>query len=60
MYKRDNALSIRQLNGTLVKHLEGASLKEIETINIDNLSAGIYLIEFEVKGFLWSNKFLVK
>jgi hypothetical protein len=60
IYRTNNALSIRQLNGTLVKRLEHASIEQVKSINIDGLSAGIYLIEFETKGYFWSNKVLIK
>jgi hypothetical protein len=60
IYKKENELSIWQLNGTVVRHLQYASLKEVQNINLDGLSAGMYLIEFEVKGELYSNKFLIK
>lgn len=59
-YRKENALCIRLANGTLVKKIERASRDEIHSINIDGFAAGLYIIEFEVKGHSWNNKFFVK
>jgi endoglucanase len=60
IYKKENILCIRQLNGRVVKRLRSASTREMESISIDGLASGMYLLEFEVKGQLLSDKFLIK
>jgi hypothetical protein len=60
LYEKENALFIRQLNGRVVKRVRSASTKEMESISIDGLATGVYLLEFEVNGQRLSNKFIVK
>ncbi len=59
-YSADNTLSVRNINGMLVKNYETLTHDKVQHVSVDDLPAGLYIIELALKDELYSNKFIVK
>jgi hypothetical protein len=57
-YKKNNTLSIRSIDGAVVKRLKQLNQNELQKVSIHDLTSGLYLVEFAVSGHVLSNKFL--
>jgi endoglucanase len=55
-----NTLCIRNINGSIVKRTEHIKFHEMNDIHLGDLPQGLYIIELNLNGKLWSNKFIVK
>ncbi len=59
-YSAGNSLSVRTVGGMLVKCCELLTKDKIQHIALDDLPAGLYIIELALKNEIYSNKFIVK
>lgn len=59
-YSADNTLSVRTINGMLVKSSERLTHDKVQHVSVDDLPAGLYIIELALEDELYSNKFIVK
>jgi endoglucanase len=59
-YSPDNTLSVRNLQGNLVKNAKPLTHDKVQHVSVDDLPAGLYIIELALKDELYSNKFIVK
>jgi endoglucanase len=59
-YSPDNTLSVRTLQGILVKNSKPLTHDKVQHVSVDDLPAGLYIIELALKDELYSNKFIVK
>jgi hypothetical protein len=59
-YSENNTLSVRTIQGMLVKNSEPLTHGKIQHVSVDDLPAGLYIIELTLKDELYSNKFIVK
>lgn len=58
-YSKSNALCIRSLSGSVVRRAERVNLQDMRDVYIGDLPKGLYIIELNLNGALWSNKFIV-
>lgn len=59
-YSPDNTLSVRTVQGVLVKNSKNLTHEKVQHVPVDDLPAGLYIIELALKDELYSNKFFVK
>jgi hypothetical protein len=59
-YNPDNILSVRTLQGILVKNAQPLTHDKVQHVSVEDLPAGLYIIELALKDELYSNKFIVK
>jgi endoglucanase len=59
-YSPDNTLSVRTMQGALVKNSKPLTHDKVQHVSVDDLPAGLYIIELALKDELYSNKFIVK
>jgi endoglucanase len=57
---KKNTLCIRNMNGSIVKRTDHINSHEMNDIHLGDLPQGLYIIELNLNGKLWSNKFIVK
>ncbi|HYG20828.1 MAG TPA: carbohydrate-binding protein [Ohtaekwangia sp.] len=57
-YSSINTLTVTSINGSLMSRQDSVSREAIRRINVGWLPAGLYILELDMNGKVWRNKFL--